>query len=64
MVRAVREVGSHLTDGKTEAEKLRDEFTVVREAEGPLPEVLDIPIPSGAPGAWRPLDKELLQEDL
>ena len=50
MVRAVREVGFHLTDGKTEAEKLRDEFTVVREAEGPLPEVLDIPIPSGMPG--------------
>lgn len=50
MVRAVREVGSHLTDGKTETGRLGDEFTVIWEAEGPLPEVLDIPIPNGAPG--------------
>lgn len=54
MVRAVREVGFHLTDGKTEAGRLGDEFTVVWEAEGPLPEVLDIPVPSAAPGGlWR-----------
>ena len=41
MVRAVRKVGFHLTDGKTEAGRLGDEFTVVWEAEGLLPEVLD-----------------------
>ena len=44
MVRAVRKVGFQLTDGKTEAGRLGEEFTVVWDAEGLLPEVLDIPV--------------------